>query len=120
MDLTGKAKKQFEEWFAELVNSDTSGYLDDIIFIMSTQTYSFSDLPDPMKWGVYVDFFDSVGVNISVLPYWEGRYVRGFEPSIYEDGKTPLTLYQQDDVFTTRPEARIAAIEKANEIVNNR
>jgi len=67
-----------------------------------------------MKWGVYVDFFDSVGLNVWVYStdsnQWyvsilqKNRYLKGF------GGKT----------YKNRKDARTAAIEKANEIVNNR
>ena len=89
MELTGKAKEQF------------------ISFV--EQIYSYEDfvkLPDPMKWGVYVDFFDSVGVYVYVQSF--GRQVEW----------RAIVDYFDLECTDTRQEARTAAIEKANEIVN--
>lgn len=90
MELTGKCKEAFKS-FVE-------------------QIYCYEDfikLPDPMKWGVLVDFFDSVGVDIEI-------------------SKTPcVSVYyfmidDSDDIncFNTRQEARAAAIEQANKLFN--
>ncbi len=100
MELTGKAEELF------------------IPFVEQIYSYEdFIDLPDPMKWGVYEDFFDSVGVTIivnteSVNCWWVDFLAEAFMSPYYKICK-PIER-------NTRQEARIAAIEKANKIVNNR
>ncbi len=99
MNLTGKAKEQFEEWFLDL----------DIC-----QPEQFWTWYDSMKYGVYVDWFDSVGdFEISI------RTTPDDEFSVYID-RSGTHLISEYLIFKTRPEARTAAIEKANEIFNNR
>ena len=98
MELTEKAKEQF------------------IPFV--EQIYSYEDfvkLPDPMKWGVYVDFFDSVGVDVDVMSYTSTKNGNIYDWQVSIDNVFDIRLEQ-----ITRQEARTAAIEKANKIVNNR
>ena len=69
------------------------------------------------QYGVYVDFFDSVGIFISIEMHFVGdpRYDSDagyrFEVCIDEDSYSALK---------TRPEARSAAITKANELYNSK
>jgi len=102
MELTGKAKEQFEEYFYSLK---------DRYFNSVEMFYKASD---SMKWGVYVDFFDSVGVYIEVG--------KGFDIQNYHFVIDDTIIYHECDLYKydTRQEARTAAIEKANEIVNKR
>lgn len=76
----------------------------------------FDKLPDSMKWGVYVDFFDSAGIRIDIDVDAPERYEQGdwFDYYIY----TKTSTYENERPFTTRPEARKAALEKAIEIYN--
>ena len=62
------------------------------------------------QYGVYVDFFDSVGLMIEIKrePQFGDFYIQ-INDKVY-----------MRDRFQLRPEARIAAIEKANEIYNER
>ena len=105
MELTGKAKEQFEEYFYSLK---------DRYFNSVEMFYKASD---SMKWGVYVDFFDSVGVTIIVntesIDCW-------WADILSEDIMSPYYRVCVPMEKATRQEARTAAIEKANEIVNNR
>ena len=93
MELTGKCKEGFEEWYLKGVNNEEN-YHRHVI----TSFYSKSE---SMQYGVYVDFFDIVGVNSSSFSH-------------YEFYKCNL----DNTLFHTRPEARTAAIEKANELHN--
>jgi hypothetical protein len=90
MELTGKCKEEFR------------GYLLNGILDASYTYRYFITLPKSMQYGVYVDFFDSVGINSSSFSH-------------YEFYKCNL----DNTLFHTRPEARVLAIEKANEIYNN-
>ena len=96
MKLTGKCKEDFEKWYNLPV----------------FDLWSFNGLPLEMKYGVYVDFFDSVGLIIEIY------YVMGNDWCVSIDHTT-------DDIHFTidaksRPLARTSAIEKANEIYNSK
>ena len=98
MKLTGKCKEDFEKW----IKAD----------ILSEHRYSelitngFSQFPESMQYGVYVDFFDSVGIRISTNQF-NKEYWFDIDPQA-----------EDCECLKTRPEARAAAIEKANEIKN--
>ena len=99
MKLTDKCKKDFE-WYYDVL--DIPHYYINV---------EFKILPESMQYGVYVDFFDSLGFNIwtytsdKKMFYYalltSGRYLRSY-------GKC-----------NSRAEARSEAIKKANEIYNN-
>ena len=94
-------KKEFEHdfnmYYSNLMHSDK---------ITTTMKLSgvlnFYHLPENMKWGVYVDFFDSVGIHIGIRKtQWIIDYNECVECVCVE---------------TTRPEAREKALEKAIQI----
>ncbi len=91
MTLTGKAKEDFEKWY---INQN---YELDLTTDLSPHTpvIGFDELDDPMKYGVFVDWFDSVGMIGTVE----------LELSIIAGGYD-------------RQEARLWAIEKQNERYN--
>ena len=108
MKLTDKAKTEFEKWYSVSI-----GFKGEVIYLEELYV-----LPDSMKYGVYVDFFDSVGVRIEVFLNWSESgflsIVNGRHANIQvliENTHTPLK---------TRPEARTKAIELANEIFNKK
>jgi hypothetical protein len=89
MKLTGKCKEDFEKWYNEI------------------QKYNigwFYRLQPEYQYGVLVDFFDSVGIDIM-----DGRY--GFQIKTKE-------ILLNEKTGDTRPKSRPAAIEKANELYN--
>jgi hypothetical protein len=98
MTLTGKCKEDFEEWFYSLDR------LNDRYF---NSIEMFYRIPQSMRCGVYVDWFDSVGmtvlINTESTECWWG--------TILEEGI--MSPY-----FKTRHEALTSAIEKANKIHN--
>ena len=110
MELTGKCKEEFEKWFSDLkFNNEVYDNLDaygDLIW---------EQYPQSMQYGVLVDYFDSVGVRVFINEEFDtmGQYQRGFNPVVNN-----VQLYKDNDCFYTRPEARTAAIEKANELRN--
>tara|TARA_R110000803_G_scaffold76454_2_gene141093 strand:+ start:1136 stop:1474 length:339 start_codon:yes stop_codon:yes gene_type:complete len=107
MKLTGKCKEEFEKW-----------YKNTNIWVNHLDTQEFLSLPQSLQYGVYVDFFDSVGIYISMMASHshavDSRF-HGFDICVEGDG----FCYDIDMGYKTRPEARTKAIEKANEIYNN-
>jgi len=99
MKLTGKCKEDFEKWLK--------------INYTLKQSLIFNSLPDSMQFGVYVDFFDSVWIEIWIEP-WEtqnnGEFFKYF--------KVIIDYIEVSDYNDSRQEARTKAIEKANEIYN--
>ena len=98
MKLTGKCKEDFEKWYIkDLVEKELA-------------LEEFYNSSDSMQYGVLVDFFDSVGMEICI-DMWES-----------DDGTQAYTVNirweEVSDYNDTRQEARTKAIEKANEIYN--
>tara|TARA_R110002111_G_scaffold117530_1_gene179657 strand:- start:976 stop:1305 length:330 start_codon:yes stop_codon:yes gene_type:complete len=107
MELTGKCKEEFEKFYLKDIDIDECEFFnnDTILSIFYTEKES-------MQYGVYVDFFDSVGFNIVIeqLDY----------QSWYNYRITNLVLLQfKGTKLSCRPKTRLLAIEKANEIYNN-
>ena len=105
MKLTGKAKEEFEKWFVE-------SYKNEINYGRVPMPSTLDRYIPSMQYGVYVDFFDSVGVEVDITPqrkFYE--YQVSWSDSDYKYDRTS----KKD-----RQEAREQAIKKANEIFNNR
>ena len=109
MALTGKCKEDFMDWYLDYELDNES---------IDTIPYSkFIELPHSMQYGVYVDFFDSVGIEIEIsrendlvaecIVDWE-----------YMIGNNTKNICISKDTYLTRSIARTKAIEKANEIYN--
>ena len=107
MKLTGKCKELFTEWF--YVND---GIKQSMSQFSDLTLYAFTQSPDSMQYGVYVDFFDSIGIDIGVF---QGIGV------LYNGC---VEVIDKDEIFTveekTRAKARLSAIQKANELINNK
>tara|TARA_R110000782_G_scaffold229929_1_gene316248 strand:+ start:593 stop:937 length:345 start_codon:yes stop_codon:yes gene_type:complete len=109
MKLTGRCKEEFKKWLN--INYKDFGvvpYSIDVYWSVCDLLYK---LPQSMQYGVYVDFFDSVGIYISLDWY----------KSIIKDSEyfeTDINNHIDSKRFKTRPEARKSAIEKANELHN--
>ena len=110
MKLTGQAEKDFEKWYLLSFLKKIDAYL--------TTKYASKDLilfygcNYSMQYGVYVDWFDSVGVSIEDF----GVVMYSFN---IKCGFKPKDRYINNPTFQTRTEARTKAIEKATEIYNN-
>ena len=104
MKLTDKTLEAFEKWLIH----DFYGYisLESINAYKDLELERFNTLPDSMKIGVYVDFFDSVGIVVDVMY------------SIHDDQYSAYINDDDSDDFKTRPEARTAAITKADQLYN--
>ena len=103
MKLQGKAKEDFEKWYSE--NRPTIEFT--INEDGETEEYKiwinqFYEHPNSMKYGVFVDFFRE-RLKFSEFYIFMGVYLKMIN----------------DPTFTPN-EARTAAIEKANEIYNER
>jgi hypothetical protein len=100
MRLTGKCKVDFEKWILKGVTK-RDGYDQFILKSFYRKNYS-------MQYGVYVDFFDSVGISIEIIPFDCGAsYYWLINDKEMNSGDTD-----------TRPEARTEAINEANQICN--
>lgn len=104
MRLTGKCKVAFEDWW--MIQPCDWG---DLI----SKFYHFDE---SMQYGVYEDFFDSVGIIISVsskIGFANRQLFR-----IYVNNSGVRNIEGIIEYPHTRSEARIKGIEKANEIYN--
>tara|TARA_R110000851_G_scaffold5048_3_gene21072 strand:+ start:461 stop:772 length:312 start_codon:yes stop_codon:yes gene_type:complete len=102
MELTGKCKEDFKNYL-----------LNDITDFSYKYNY-FINLQDSMQYGVYVDFFDSVGIYVMDK---HNEVARRF---YYDISTKPMSNDITSECNLTRPQARAAAIEKANEIYNSK
>lgn len=94
--MKGKAKEMFEKWLFD----------NDILI-------GWFGLTESMQWGVYVDFFDSEGIYISIDAYiYRSSGEMYFEIEVNQEW--PFSKHP------TRQEARAKAIEKATEMLNGR
>ena len=102
--MKGQAKKDFEKWFrkSELINVFTF-----LPWIKDKNIgIQFYDLPPSMQYGVIVDWFDSVGIEIEIIKQTKLFFVA---INLKSDG---ITYHK------TRQQARQKAIERANTIYN--
>ena len=105
MELTGKCKEEFITYFHHNFKSDCDVMTGEDTAFLCGVYHDFIKLPKPFKYGVYVDYFDSVGIFINII----GNIFHSYEVFIDTNRVTHCK---------TRPEARDKAIEKANEIRN--
>ena len=104
MELTGKCKEEFEKYrclhYHETENE--ASHSGEIIW---------NYVSDSMQYGVYVDYFDSVDIRITINA---GR--SHFWADIYIDLSKDLSW--DSKMIDTRKETKDLAIEKANELRN--
>ena len=112
MELTGKCKVEFETFYCNCDDDFRNAKFNTEILA------DFNELPDSMKFGVLLDYFDSVNVIIEIPFYWGANNWK-IEISEKVGGQAELMIEEgYNNSLKTRPEARTAAIEKANEIRN--
>lgn len=106
-----KAKEKFEEWLKttsrnEVVEtSKFDNWIEPNDFIDE-----FYDLPLSYQWGVYLEFFDSEGVYISMKSENNNRFVWDiWTEKLYEE-------HEEE----TRQQAQAEAVKKAFEILDER
>ena len=102
--------KQFEEWWD---NQDR--YTNSYVF-STISWYQFTDdgFPFEYKWGVYLEFFDSVGIMLRTPP--NKAYISGRKTHYYLVEHKHIEYSDKEEY--TRTEAQKAAIKKAFEILN--
>lgn len=108
MVLTGKAKDSFKKYFISNYDYDESRYLNlkpDMSILEG-----FFRMPLAMQYGVYVDWFDSVNIQISILLNEKEQFAYCIE----------CPDYLEMDGFSDRTDAREEAIVTANEVYNAR
>tara|TARA_R110000737_G_C14267552_1_gene429771 strand:+ start:93 stop:410 length:318 start_codon:yes stop_codon:yes gene_type:complete len=100
MELTGKCKEEFERWLHKNLYKDSNYTFEYILELF------YSYIPS-MQYGVFVDYFDSVWIDVTVF-----KSRKFFDWSVFSNCRAPQGRE------SLRPEARTAAIEKANELRN--
>tara|TARA_R110000796_G_scaffold58965_5_gene135841 strand:+ start:2606 stop:2944 length:339 start_codon:yes stop_codon:yes gene_type:complete len=109
MELTGKTLKDFWIWY--LLPEQRKTYkTSSLRGVDNVAKIRFLAMSFTERYGVYVDFFDSVGVYCS-LSTMDGT-------DFWYDFSDGNEITEDSDVIITRQEARASAIEKANEIYN--
>jgi hypothetical protein len=120
MKLTGKCKEDFEKWFepplAEWITDPWA------IANYGSMVARFYTLKDSMQYGVYEDFFDSVGIILDIQPFLDYNNNTYTKVLYYTTIVIFLNSIIECDYLKsdTKPQARAAAIEKANEIYNSK
>lgn len=110
--MKGKVKELFEEWYDHLYYPSLCMY--DSHDSGSTYTHiDISDLPPSMQWGVLQDFYDSKGFYIS-------QKAEGYKPIWYDYIIKHGLEVEFSRHFKTRPEARKAALQKAEELLEEK
>ena len=104
MILTGQCKEDFDKWFMKNKPEATAR-------LYCPRIKIFEVLPLSMQYGVYVDLLDSVGIIINI----RSNYDIWFNIIWHEEIDAG-----DDSFFDTRLQARKAAIEKANDLYNER
>jgi hypothetical protein len=101
MELTGKAEELFENWVDENICDDN----------LIKRPYELYDLPKSMQWGVYQDWADSLGYYMEIQSHRYDDELR-FDADVF-DGE-----YVQSSTHKSREQARDAAVDKLNELIN--
>ena len=110
MKLTGKCKEEFEKWFSE-----------EQVFDLGDIYNGFYGMGYNCQYGVYVDYFDSVGINVDLQPVY--NYTKENYSSVVYFIINVIELGKLDDNYKlieekNRLESRTTAIEKADELRN--
>lgn len=116
--FTGKAEKMFEAWFDK--NKDNIFDSNKLKF----GHYSIWDmLGCSMQWGVYLEFADSLDINIIVdfeVGYMSSNNIMITDKFIYNVWHKQGEKWTETEElkFNTRQEAQESALERLNEIIN--
>ncbi len=124
--LTEKCYDKFEEWYCQREDIiDVSIYAGDRNIGIDNMM-AFNALTFSMQFGVYVDFFDSVGLILQ-MDYGEERFDDSgklFYESAINDIKNKVKRHGSGKWWASgclgsRCEAQTKAIERANELYND-
>jgi hypothetical protein len=116
MKLTDKAQIEFRKWFFEIICRDIKRGVPKALKYLVFMSQSDSE-----KYGVYVDWFDSVNIDVEIFKLIDSDTygTLTIEPSVGRIYGYMISGLHNEDEYETRPQARAAAIHKANEIFNN-
>ncbi len=103
MELIGKTKEYFEKWLYTVYFKEYYQY--QMIWQL---------MGESARNGVYLEWFDSVGLKIGVYPNMYGRFIWHTQES------GTYRRWSNDMSYETRPQATTEAIKKANEIYNTK
>lgn len=111
MELTGKCKEKFEQWFSDNYGKfETTSFQECASAPLYQVYFDEIDLPKEIESSLMIEFFDNNDIFICVnkwsLSFWKS--------SIYNPHINSLGCN-----FETRQEATIQAIKKANDLYNN-
>ena len=110
MELTGKAKEKFEKWYV------TRDWYNPIsINTEHTPNIDFYDLPKSMQWGVYQDWADSLGYALNTVRIFE----KVWSADVIDWNDDEVMLWEEYE-FTSDQQARDAAVDKLNELINGK
>lgn len=101
--MKGQVKELFDEWYVK-----NAGYSEKFL-VMEW----FFELTESMQWGVLQDFYDSKGFYIS-------QKAEGYKPIWYDYIIKHGLEVEFSRHFKTRPEARKAALQKAEELLEEK
>jgi len=107
--------KQFEEWLCNNYTPLWRSYINDEI-----------EIPPAQMWGVYLEFFDSVGICIDIQPlieYDHEKYTKvlWFTIHIAHLGYLDNSITGGNEPeYKSRQEAQTEAVKKAFEILNSK
>ena len=124
MELTGNTLKDFWIWYLLLEQRKTYK-ISSLRGGDNVAKIRFLAMSPAERYGVYVDFFDSVGVTINISPI----YLYTLFSTLKNDKNGPDGYYFKihidntngkwlEDNKESRPEARTSVIKKANELRN--
>jgi len=113
--MNGKAKEDFESWLRKQPNFIYNKYTRKIVFMGKIL---FEDLPSNIKNAFIIEWIDSVGVTVDVIPRLSEKNGIAFEPNTF-CVETEFTT-EDFEQFSTRQEATEKAIEVAVNIYNEK
>jgi hypothetical protein len=117
--LSGQSITAFEDWFVkkEQQRIDTGKTIILLFFYALTETMRNSEI---IEWFDSIEFY----INIEVIKDKELGYVRGFDADVtfhlHGDLMTVNADCLKEDIYNTRDEAVLKAIQKASEVYNTK
>ena len=122
MKLTGKARKDFEKWYFKNHVTTTKKFKELYPHEYHEIFDWFYGIKLAFQYGVYVDFFGSVGLILDVQPVLDYDMKKYTKVCYWIYTVFKLEIEDEDyneNEYKTRKEAREQAILNANEIYND-
>ena len=110
MELTGKAKQLFEEWYNDKLLCNHFNEIDDLYYHLLECFYS---LPPEMQKGVYEAFADSLGYDLDVFRCNDEKVTA----MVVYWGDGDMNIRYNED-FINKSEAFEAELKELNNIIN--